>query len=85
MLNFSIGVEFVVPRTGFYCKLCGLFYTNEETAKTNHCRSTVHYKNLQVKAHVKIANNYILGWSGYKIEMLAKISFCAKDRIQSEI
>ncbi|KAK4820620.1 hypothetical protein QYF61_001926, partial [Mycteria americana] len=45
--NFSIGVEFVVPRTGFYCKLCGLFYTNEETAKTSHCRSTVHYKNLQ--------------------------------------
>nr|XP_047916538.1 RNA-binding protein 20 isoform X1 [Anser cygnoides] len=46
-LSIPLGVEFVVPRTGFYCKLCGLFYTNEETAKTNHCRSTVHYKNLQ--------------------------------------
>lgn len=44
-----IGVEFVVPRTGFYCKLCGLFYTSEETAKTTHCRSTVHYRNLQVQ------------------------------------
>uniref|UniRef100_A0A3B4CPL4 RNA binding motif protein 20 n=1 Tax=Pygocentrus nattereri TaxID=42514 RepID=A0A3B4CPL4_PYGNA len=42
------GVEFIVPRTGFYCKLCGLFYTSEETAKTTHCRSTVHYRNLQV-------------------------------------
>uniref|UniRef100_A0A3Q1EYS4 RNA binding motif protein 20 n=1 Tax=Acanthochromis polyacanthus TaxID=80966 RepID=A0A3Q1EYS4_9TELE len=41
------GVEFIVPRTGFYCKLCGLFYTSEETAKTSHCRSTVHYRNLQ--------------------------------------
>ncbi|MGH0155972.1 UNVERIFIED_CONTAM: hypothetical protein FKN15_031479 [Acipenser sinensis] len=46
-LSIPLGVEFVVLRTGFYCKLCGLFYTSEETAKTTHCRSTVHYKNLQ--------------------------------------
>ncbi|XP_063163874.1 RNA-binding protein 20 [Candoia aspera] len=46
-LNIPLGVEFVVPRTGYYCKLCGLFYTNEEAAKIHHCRSTVHYKNLQ--------------------------------------
>ncbi|KAK1166681.1 RNA-binding protein 20 [Acipenser oxyrinchus oxyrinchus] len=46
-LSIPLGMEFVVPRTGFYCKLCGLFYTSEETAKTTHCRSTVHYKNLQ--------------------------------------
>ncbi|XP_069467874.1 RNA-binding protein 20 isoform X2 [Ambystoma mexicanum] len=46
-LGIPLGVEFVVPRTGFYCKLCGLFYTSEETAKTTHCRSTVHYTNLQ--------------------------------------
>ncbi|XP_041124156.1 RNA-binding protein 20-like [Polyodon spathula] len=46
-LSIPLGMEFVVPRTGFYCKLCGLFYTSQETAKTTHCRSTVHYKNLQ--------------------------------------
>ncbi|XP_040293400.1 RNA-binding protein 20 [Bufo bufo] len=46
-LNIPLGVEFIVPRTGFYCKLCGLFYTSEESAKTSHCRSRVHYKNLQ--------------------------------------
>uniref|UniRef100_A0AAQ5XUM7 RNA binding motif protein 20 n=1 Tax=Amphiprion ocellaris TaxID=80972 RepID=A0AAQ5XUM7_AMPOC len=46
--SIPLGVEFIVPRTGFYCKLCGLFYTSEETAKTSHCRSTVHYRNLQV-------------------------------------
>ncbi|KAM6442036.1 RNA-binding protein 20 isoform 2-T3 [Liasis olivaceus] len=46
-LNIPLGVEFVVPRTGYFCKLCGLFYTNEEAAKIHHCRSTVHYKNLQ--------------------------------------
>ncbi|XP_077427099.1 RNA-binding protein 20 [Vanacampus margaritifer] len=42
-----LGVEFIEPRTGFYCKLCELFYTSEETAKLSHCRSTVHYRNLQ--------------------------------------
>ncbi|MED6287895.1 hypothetical protein CHARACLAT_021045 [Characodon lateralis] len=45
--SIPLGVEFVEPRTGFYCKLCGLFYTNEDTAKNTHCRSTVHYRNLQ--------------------------------------
>ncbi|KAI4893629.1 hypothetical protein NFI96_023764, partial [Prochilodus magdalenae] len=45
--SIPLGVEFIIPRTGFYCKLCGLFYTSEETAKTTHCRSTVHYRNLQ--------------------------------------
>ncbi|XP_066549971.1 RNA-binding protein 20 [Amia ocellicauda] len=45
--SIPLGVEFVVPRSGFYCKLCGLFYTSEETAKTSHCRSSVHYRNLQ--------------------------------------
>ncbi|XP_074519009.1 RNA-binding protein 20 [Halichoeres trimaculatus] len=45
--SIPLGVEFIVPRTGFYCKLCGFFYTSEETAKSAHCRSTVHYRNLQ--------------------------------------
>ncbi|KAJ8360210.1 hypothetical protein SKAU_G00167350 [Synaphobranchus kaupii] len=46
-LSIPLGVEFVVPRSGFFCKLCGLFYASEETAKIAHCRSTVHYRNLQ--------------------------------------
>ncbi|XP_067909106.1 RNA-binding protein 20 [Heterodontus francisci] len=46
-ISIPLGVEFVEARTGFYCKLCGLFYITEEAAKTSHCRSTVHYKNLQ--------------------------------------
>lgn len=61
-------MEFVVPRTGFYCKLCGLFYTNEETAKTSHCRSTVHYKNLQVKTHLKLPNNKLMEWFVCKVD-----------------
>ncbi|CAB1344478.1 unnamed protein product, partial [Coregonus sp. 'balchen'] len=47
--SIPLGVEFIVPSTGFYCKLCGLFYTSEETAKASHCRSAVHYRNLQVQ------------------------------------
>uniref|UniRef100_A0A672NXS1 Matrin-type domain-containing protein n=2 Tax=Sinocyclocheilus grahami TaxID=75366 RepID=A0A672NXS1_SINGR len=45
--SIPLGVEFIVPRTGFYCNLCSLFYTSEQTAKTSHCRSTIHYRNLQ--------------------------------------
>ncbi|XP_061577409.1 RNA-binding protein 20 isoform X1 [Cololabis saira] len=45
--SIPLGVEFIVPRTGFFCQLCGLFYTSENTAKSTHCRSAVHYRNLQ--------------------------------------
>lgn len=54
-----IGVEFIVPSAGFYCKLCGLFYTSEDTAKTAHCRSTVHYRNLQVHTHTDNAGKNV--------------------------
>ncbi|KAI5104237.1 zinc finger protein 638 isoform X3, partial [Silurus meridionalis] len=42
-----IGVDFVVPKTGFFCKLCSLFYGNEETAKKTHCSSLRHYQSMQ--------------------------------------
>lgn len=42
-----IGVDFVIPRTGFFCKLCSLFYVNEETAKKSHCSSLKHYQNME--------------------------------------
>ncbi|KAL1005765.1 hypothetical protein UPYG_G00063710 [Umbra pygmaea] len=58
--SIPLGVEFIVPRTGFYCKLCGLFYTSEEAAKTSHCRSTVHYRNLQ-KYLSQLAEESLLG------------------------
>lgn len=34
---------------GYYCRLCFLFYSNEETAKKNHCSSKSHYDKLQVR------------------------------------
>ncbi|XP_063171894.1 matrin-3 isoform X1 [Candoia aspera] len=45
--NIPVGVNYVVPRTGFYCKLCSLFYTNEDAAKKVHCSSLAHYQKLK--------------------------------------
>ncbi|NXA51735.1 MATR3 protein, partial [Nothocercus julius] len=45
--NIPIGVNYVVPKTGFYCKLCSLFYTNEDVAKKTHCSSLPHYQKLK--------------------------------------
>lgn len=42
-----IGGDFVVPKTGFFCRLCSLFYGNEETAKRSHCCSLKHYQNME--------------------------------------
>ncbi|XP_047241434.1 zinc finger protein 638-like isoform X2 [Girardinichthys multiradiatus] len=41
-----LGKEFVVPRSGFFCNLCSVFYFNESTAMDVHCSSQKHYDNL---------------------------------------
>ncbi|XP_075066402.1 matrin-3 isoform X2 [Mixophyes fleayi] len=51
-----VGVEYVVPKTGFYCKLCSLFYTTEDVAKVTHCSSLPHYQKLK-KLLNKMAKN----------------------------
>ncbi|KAK6316757.1 hypothetical protein J4Q44_G00121570 [Coregonus suidteri] len=43
-----VGLDYLVPRTGLFCKLCNIFYTNEKTAKSVHCSSEEHYLNLKV-------------------------------------
>uniref|UniRef100_A0A1A8NME1 Matrin-type domain-containing protein n=1 Tax=Nothobranchius rachovii TaxID=451742 RepID=A0A1A8NME1_9TELE len=40
------GQEFVVPKSGFFCSLCSMFYLKESTAKVAHCSSQKHYSNL---------------------------------------
>lgn len=40
-----IGVEHV--KMGYYCRLCFLFYSNEDKAKKIHCCSRQHYDKLQ--------------------------------------
>ncbi|XP_041079117.1 matrin-3-like [Polyodon spathula] len=45
--NNPVGVDYVIPKVGYYCKLCSLFYTSESTAKTTHCSSLAHYQKLK--------------------------------------
>ncbi|XP_015247130.1 PREDICTED: zinc finger protein 638-like isoform X1 [Cyprinodon variegatus] len=48
-----LGEEFVVPKSGFFCNLCSMFYMNENSAKKIHCSSQKHYNNL-VKHYQKL-------------------------------
>uniref|UniRef100_A0A673M8K2 Cdkn1a interacting zinc finger protein 1b n=1 Tax=Sinocyclocheilus rhinocerous TaxID=307959 RepID=A0A673M8K2_9TELE len=41
------GTSFVVPVAGFLCKLCHKFYHFESSARETHCRSLMHFQNLQ--------------------------------------
>ncbi|XP_073478073.1 matrin-3 [Aquarana catesbeiana] len=45
--NNPVGVDHVIPKTGYYCRLCSLFYTSEEVAKVTHCSSLAHYQKLK--------------------------------------
>lgn len=42
-----VGMEFLLPKTGFFCKACSRFYTGGLEAKRNHCKSLKHYQSLQ--------------------------------------
>ncbi|XP_036119163.1 zinc finger protein 638 isoform X3 [Molossus molossus] len=42
----SEDLDFLVPKPGFFCPICSLFYSGER-AMTNHCKSTRHKKNTE--------------------------------------
>ncbi|XP_041368212.1 glutamic acid-rich protein-like isoform X2 [Gigantopelta aegis] len=39
----QVGSEYVVPVTGYLCKLCERYYPSMKTAKLDHCNSRDHY------------------------------------------
>ncbi|KAM7418332.1 hypothetical protein PAMA_015789 [Pampus argenteus] len=41
-----VGMEFLVPKTGFFCKVCNRFFSGANEAEINHCKSLKHYDNL---------------------------------------
>ncbi|XP_077399695.1 uncharacterized protein LOC144034647 isoform X2 [Vanacampus margaritifer] len=45
--NNPLGTEFVMPKSGFFCELCSVFYLKENAAKETHCSSRRHYNNLK--------------------------------------
>ncbi|XP_048101095.1 uncharacterized protein LOC125295725 isoform X1 [Alosa alosa] len=42
-----VGMEFLEPRTGFFCQVCAKFFCGDEEAKESHCRGVEHYENLE--------------------------------------
>ncbi|KAF6107227.1 zinc finger protein 638 [Phyllostomus discolor] len=42
----SEDLDFLVPKPGFFCPICSLFYSGEK-AMTNHCKSTRHKQNTE--------------------------------------
>ncbi|BFZ20679.1 hypothetical protein BsWGS_23717 [Bradybaena similaris] len=48
-----VGVNYIIPVTGFFCKLCHKFYNNEKSAKGAHCQSEAHYERLKQTLEAK--------------------------------
>ncbi|XP_075044187.1 zinc finger protein 638 isoform X2 [Mixophyes fleayi] len=44
--NVPIGMEFLIPKTGYFCELCSLFYM-DEASKLKHCKSMRHYQAME--------------------------------------
>ncbi|CAM4537540.1 unnamed protein product [Leuciscus chuanchicus] len=51
------GTSFVVPVAGFLCKLCHKFFHFESSARETHCRSLMHFQNLQKHNTPKMQKN----------------------------
>ncbi|XP_030063787.1 cip1-interacting zinc finger protein [Microcaecilia unicolor] len=41
------GLDFVVPVTGYLCRLCHKFYPRDSAARLAHCKSWMHFQNIQ--------------------------------------
>uniref|UniRef100_A0A6I8P231 Zinc finger protein 638 n=1 Tax=Ornithorhynchus anatinus TaxID=9258 RepID=A0A6I8P231_ORNAN len=44
--SFPQGLDFLVPKAGFFCQICSLFYSDQSTM-ANHCRGARHQQNME--------------------------------------
>lgn len=51
-----VGLNYIIPVTGFFCKLCHKFYNNEKSAKGAHCQSESHYEKFKLATEAKLAD-----------------------------
>lgn len=47
----STGMEFLAPKTGFFCKVCNRFFSGAKEAEMAHCKTQKHYDNVKVSTH----------------------------------
>ncbi|XP_048797665.1 zinc finger protein 638 isoform X3 [Lagopus muta] len=40
------GLDYLLPKAGFFCQICSLFYSDETSVK-NHCRTALHQQNAE--------------------------------------
>uniref|UniRef100_A0A3Q2YH95 Uncharacterized LOC109521704 n=1 Tax=Hippocampus comes TaxID=109280 RepID=A0A3Q2YH95_HIPCM len=45
--SMPVGMEFLVPKTGFFCKVCNRFFSGSKDTQITHCKSLKHFENLQ--------------------------------------
>ncbi|XP_029392465.1 cip1-interacting zinc finger protein isoform X3 [Mus pahari] len=45
--NTAYGVDFLVPVTGYVCRICHKFYDSNSEMRLSHCKSLAHFENLQ--------------------------------------
>ncbi|KAM4696061.1 cip1-interacting zinc finger protein [Rhinophrynus dorsalis] len=43
----AYGLDFVVPVAGYLCRLCHKFYLSDSAARRTHCKSLMHFQNVQ--------------------------------------
>lgn len=47
MCAVSSDLDYLVPKAGFFCQICSLFYVDETSVK-NHCKTPLHQQNMEV-------------------------------------
>lgn len=43
-------MEYLIPKTGFFCKACSRFFTGDKAMEISHCKTRKHYESLQVRS-----------------------------------